>query len=195
MLAVVQSVFLSGSSSFVNDGRTQSNSSKFHLCLELLRDPLLPHRLHHAHTHTQTHIQRIPFLSLSQVHLLTSLARHFPPTKPHPELLPQSSCHGLDGQSGAHGDVMVHRERKRERETEEAAGLSAPSTMSGASGTGAGGGLSGQRVYTPLYGILNIVCKFWLAHKHMEGKGQGGDSGGGGDGGTPEFRATSVSVL
>lgn len=49
---------------------------------------------------------------------------------------------------------------------EEAAGLSAPSTMRRASGTGAGGGLSGQRVYTPLYGILNIVCKCWLTHKH-----------------------------
>lgn len=62
-------------------------------------------------------------------------------------------------------DVMVHREGGvggggAERETEEAAGLSAPSTMSRASGTGAGGGLSEQRVYTPLYGILNIVCKF-----------------------------------
>lgn len=53
-----------------------------------------------------------------------------------------------------------------ERESEEAAGLSAPSTMRRASGTGAGGGLSGQRVYTPLYGILNIVCKCWLTHKH-----------------------------
>lgn len=84
---------------------------------------------------------------------------------------------------------MLHKER----ETEEAVGLSAPSTMSRASGTGAGGGLSGQRVYTPLYGILNIVCKFWLTHKHKEGKRQqrGGGGGGGGDGGDTDSKVTS----
>lgn len=84
---------------------------------------------------------------------------------------------------------MVHRAR----ETEEAAGLSAPSTMRRASGTGGGGGcLSGQRVYTPLYGILNIVCKCWLTHKHKGRKkaAEGGDGGRGGcecdDGGAEE---------
>lgn len=57
---------------------------------------------------------------------------------------------------------------------------------------GGGGGLSGQRVYTPLYGILNIVCKCWLTHKHKGRKkaAEGGDGGSGGcecnDGGAEE---------
>lgn len=41
---------------------------------------------------------------------------------------------------------MVHRAR----ETEEAAGLSAPSTMRRASGTGVGGGVCQDKEFTPL---------------------------------------------
>lgn len=68
--------------------------------------------------------------------------------------------------------------------------------MSRASGTGAAGSLSEQRVYTPLHGILNIVCKFWLAHKHQkEKRQQRGGGGDGADGGDTEFRATSVLGL